>query len=193
MTLAPSRVARVFSFVITACCASAIALGADGCGSDAGDPIIGPTSDAPAGKESSATEDDGGEPVVDAGKDSPTTKPDAEGGASNSGETCIGFGKGTPCGTATFPEEYGYVCFNGGPPGLTGCKQASASGFGDTWCCPENECVAQPDQDAKECKTAGKPHRYQCPPNGSGGNVAPPAGCTGGDAGSAVEVFYCCP
>lgn len=188
------RGAHVLTLAFAACCASGFALVVDGCGSDAADPVTTPTSDAATGKDSSSTnEEDASEPEADAGKDSSTPKADAEAGASNTGETCVGFGKGTPCGAGAFPQEYGYVCFNGGPPGFTGCKQASKTAFGETWCCAENKCVAQPDQDAKECKTAGKPHRYQCPPNGSGGNVAPPAGCTGGDAGTAVEVFYCCP
>jgi hypothetical protein len=90
--------------------------------------------------------------------------------------------------------DYGYVCFNGSPPGIAGCKLASSTGsFGDTYCCTENKCVAEPDQD-KECKAPSPPHRYQCPPDGNGGSVAPPAGCAdGGGGGSAVERFYCCP
>lgn len=103
------------------------------------------------------------------------------------GETCIGFGKGTPCDPACGLPEYGYVCLNGGPPGFAGCVQASASSVGETYCCPDDKCVPQPDQDTK-C-TGGAPHRYQCPPN-----VMPQAGCgDGGSGGSAVERFYCCP
>ncbi len=114
-------------------------------------------------------------------------------GANGKGETCIGFAKGTPCGVNGF-GDYGYVCFNGSPPGIAGCKLASSTGsFGDTYCCTENKCVAQPDQD-KECKTAGAPHRFQCPPNGDAGPVMAPAGCfSAGGGGSAVENFYCCP
>ena len=112
----------------------------------------------------------------------------------STGETCVGFGAGTGCDTACGLPKYGYVCFNGGPPGFAGCVQASSTGgFGDTYCCPDDRCVPQPDQD-KECATAGQPHRYQCPPDGNGGNVAPPSGCAdGGVGGSALEHFYCCP
>jgi hypothetical protein len=106
----------------------------------------------------------------------------------------VGFGTGTPCDTSCGLPKYGYVCFNGGPPGFTGCVQASSTGsFGDTYCCPDDKCVPQPDQDT-QCTTPGKTHRYQCPPDGAGGNVAPPSGCAdGGVGGSAVEHFYCCP
>jgi hypothetical protein len=108
------------------------------------------------------------------------------------GETCVGFGKKDPCNVAC--GEYGYVCFNGGPPGFTGCYQMSASAFGETYCCPENKCVAMPDQNAMCSGVAGKPNRYQCPPDGAGGNVAAPAGCQEtGSGGTELEKFYCCP
>jgi hypothetical protein len=112
----------------------------------------------------------------------------------STGETCVGFGAGTGCDTTCGLPKYGYVCFNGGPPGFAGCVQASSTGsFGDTYCCPDNKCVPQPDQD-KQCTSAGKPHRYQCPPDGASGNVTPPSGCAdGGLGGSALEHFYCCP
>lgn len=104
----------------------------------------------------------------------------------------MGFGKGTPCNAGC--GEYGYVCFNGGPPGFAGCLELTDNGqFGSTYCCPQNKCVPQPDQDGM-CTAPGKTHRYQCPPDGIGGNVAPPAGCVdAGSGGTAVERFYCCP
>lgn len=109
------------------------------------------------------------------------------------GETCVGYGKGSPCNADC--GEYGFVCFqNGGPPGFAGSLLINDNGqFGQTYCCTENKCVAQPDEDGK-CTTAGQTHRYQCPPDGTGGHVAPPAGCADGGAGAtAVEHFYCCP
>lgn len=192
---------RLLTLSITASSGLALALAIDGCGSDAGEVDGGFTSDAPIPKES-GNDDAGNHDAGSSGMDSSTTPPD--GGKVDSscppgkvvpdkGETCVGFGKGAPCGTTCGLPPYGYVCMNGGPPGFAGCVQASATSFGETYCCPENKCVPQPDQDAL-CKTAGKPHRYQCPPDGNGGSVAPPASCIdGGTGGSAVERFYCCP
>jgi hypothetical protein len=188
---------RALALVVLSLSVGAAALAIDGCGSDA-TVTGGATSDAPSAKETGSDEDTG----TDATADSPPPLPDAAAlDAScpkgkvlpSTGETCVGFGKGTPCDTACGLPAYGFVCFNGGPPGFAGCVQASSTGFGDTYCCPDNKCVPQPDQD-KECKAVGTPHRYQCPPDGTGGNVAPPAGCAdAGGGGSAVEHFYCCP
>lgn len=110
------------------------------------------------------------------------------------GETCIGFGaKEDSCDPAC-GQPYGYVCFAGAPPGFTGCRKASESAFGQTYCCPKNDCVAQPDLDAMCKGESGKPRRFQCPPDGRGGHVAAPAGCTESGSGSSeVEKFYCCP
>ncbi|MDB4943675.1 MAG: hypothetical protein JWP97_3209 [Labilithrix sp.] len=119
---------------------------------------------------------------------------DAAADASGTGETCVGFARSMPCGAGGLPP-YGYVCFHGSPPGIAGCVLASSTGsFGDTYCCAENACVAQPDQD-KECPSAATPHRFQCPPAGDGGALAPPPGCVvgSGSGGSSVESFYCCP
>jgi hypothetical protein len=188
----------MLALLFTAASAGGIAFAIDGCGSDSGAVDGGATSDAPSAKEASSDDSGSG------GNDSSTTPPDGGGGdggcppgkvVPDKGETCIGFGKGTPCGSAGACglPAYGYVCLNGGPPGFMGCVQASSTSFGETYCCPDNRCVPQPDQD-KQCKTAGKTHRYQCPPDGNGGSVAPPAGCEdGGAGGSAVERFYCCP
>jgi hypothetical protein len=196
-----SRPYLVLALTLTT--AGAFALAVDGCGSDSGDVEPGPTSDAPSGREGSAGED-GASPGSDGGTDAPIAA-DAEAGAVEAGscskgqvrpatgETCVGYGKGTPCNAEC--GEYGYVCFeNGGPPGFAGCLLINDNGqFGQTYCCTENKCVAQPDQDGM-CTTAGKTHRYQCPPDGNGGSVAPPAGCVdGGSGGTALERFYCCP
>lgn len=166
-----------------------------GCGSDSTSPTAGDAAAAADGP-STATDgapDDDASTRTDAARDASAADSATDGGANGKGETCIGFAKGTPCGVNGF-GDYGYVCFNGSPPGIAGCKLASSTGsFGDTYCCTENKCVAQPDQD-KECKTAGAPHRFQCPPNGDARPVMAPAGCfSAGGGGSAVENFYCCP
>jgi hypothetical protein len=190
MLLRPSR---TFALLLASFAMAAIAVVVDGCGSDSADPVggggDGSTTDSPGSNPDGATPDDSS--TGDGGTDSATDA--ADGGLNGKGETCIGFAKGTPCGANGLPD-YGYVCFNGSPPGIAGCKLASSSGsFGDTYCCTENKCVAEPDQD-KECKVAATPHRYQCPPEGDAGNVAPPAGCAdGGPGGSPLERFYCCP
>ena len=183
-------------FALLSAASVALFLFADGCSSDSAGTGTPGTGDAAAGTgvetdgSADATSDssapvDGG--TIDAACAATKVQP-------STGETCVGFGAGTGCDTACGLPKYGYVCFNGGPPGLTGCVQASSTGsFGDTYCCPDNECVAQPDQD-KQCTTGGKPHRYQCPPDGMGGNVAPPTGCAdGGSGGTDLERFYCCP
>ena len=170
------------------------------CASDESDPPTSSTPDADASVDRAAP-DSGEQPIPDAsaGQDAgadaadgscPPTKvvPDA-------GETCIGFGKkADPCDPACGLPAYGYVCFGGQPPGFAGCVQARASSLGETYCCPENKCVAQPDQDGMCAAVQGKPHRYQCPPLEGGGNAAPPAGCTeSGSGGTELEKFYCCP
>jgi hypothetical protein len=116
--------------------------------------------------------------------------------ATKNGETCIGFGpKPETCDAGCNPN--GYVCFGGGPPGFTNCHEIRVSAIvGNTYCCSENKCVAEPDQD-QQCLDAGagKTHRFQCPPNENGsGNVAPPNGCVEHKSGTtAVEKFFCCP
>jgi hypothetical protein len=180
----------------------AVTLSAGGCGSD-------PTTSSPTADGSTSIDDggtareggsDGG--ASDASRDAPTGGDGGgDGGACptpivkpSTGETCVGFGAGDPCKTACVLPSFGYVCFNGGPPGFAGCVQASSTGsFGDTYCCPDDKCVPQPDQDSK-CTTAGKSQRFQCPPDGDGGTVAPASGCVdGGFGGSALEHFFCCP
>ena len=182
------RLTSAFALLVASFVMGSIAVVIDGCGSPSADPGAGDgsTPDAPSARPDGALDEDAS--LADSGPDSA-----ADGGASGKGETCIGFARGAPCGANGF-ADYGYVCFNGSPPGIAGCKLATSTGsFGDTYCCTENKCVAQPDQD-KECKAAGTPHRYQCPPQGDGGAVAPPAGCAdGGSGGSAVEHFSCCP
>lgn len=147
----------------------------------------GATDDDPTETDASTNADDSG-----SGNDSGTCSGPI---VTTPGETCVGFGaKAETCDPAC-GQSYGYVCFDGAPPGFTGCRKVTDTSFGQTYCCPKNECVAQPDQDAMWCSgVAGKPHRFQCPPNGNGGHVAPPAGCEEkGSGGSNVEKFYCCP
>lgn len=184
------RLARVLGLVFAfATAGSLTALG--GCGSDATPGGI--TDDASTSPDSPGSKTDGAldGAASDGGADA-TVDSASDGGTTGKGETCIGFAKGSPCGAAELPD-YGYVCVNGSPPGIAGCKLASSSSFGDTYCCAENKCVAQPDQD-KECKGGKPPHRFQCPPQGdSGANVAPAAGCVSAGGGGGLEAFFCCP
>jgi hypothetical protein len=194
----------LLSLGLVASSAGGLVLFAGGCGSDAA--TTSPTNDGSTsvdeGGGASEAGSDGG--VRDGSLDAATSSDGGGGGDSgacptpivkpSTGETCVGFGAGDPCKTACGLPAFGYVCFNGGPPGFAGCVQASSTGaFGDTYCCPDDTCVAQPDQDGM-CTTAGKSHRFQCPPDGAGGNVAPASGCVdGGSGGSALEHFFCCP
>lgn len=130
------------------------------------------------GEDASAGDDAG-----DAGKGADAAK---------SGETCIGYGQSASCEGGLPP--YGYVCFGGPPPDFSGCIETSASSLGNGYCCPSNDCVAQPDQDTACSGVSGKPHRFQCPPAGDGGTVPAPAGCVEHASGSTeLEKFYCCP
>ncbi|MBX3190350.1 MAG: hypothetical protein KF819_25345 [Labilithrix sp.] len=154
---------------------------------------------SPSRSDSGATGDQGDDATDGDSGTSERDSGDEDAGAcgpivTTPGETCVGFGaKAETCDPAC-GQPYGYVCFDGAPPGFDGCRKVSDSALGQTYCCPKNECVAQPDQDTMCNGTAGKPHRFQCPPNGNGGNVAPPAGCEEkGSGGSEVEKFYCCP
>ena len=137
---------------------------------------------------------DAGTPVEDSGPTSPTKDSggtDASGDA-GPGETCIGYGEGDTC-MSEPGKPYGYVCFGGAPPGVTGCKLLSSSSLGNSYCCSENVCVEQIDQGAACNGVSGKPHRFQCPPTTSG-NTTPPAGCVEHDSGSTdLEKYYCCP
>jgi len=187
-----NRLPRALALLVGSFALASMASVIDGCGSDSADPVPGggSTIDSPGSTPDGAKPDDSGsgsDGATDSAADSA-----ADGAATGKGETCIGFAKGTPCGANGF-ADYGYVCFNGSPPGIAGCKLATSSSFGETYCCTENKCVAQPDQD-KVCTAGGTPHRYQCPPEGDAGSVAPAAGCVdGGAGGSPLERFYCCP
>jgi hypothetical protein len=111
--------------------------------------------------------------------------------ASKLGETCVGFGKKSPCDAAC--GEYGYVCFGGGPPNLSDCQEVRTSTLiGNTYCCKTLACVAEPDQDTK-CAGA-KPKRYQCATGAAGAPLAaPPAGCIeDAPARTSGSNFYCC-
>lgn len=152
----------------------------------------------PRGDDGGASREDGGGTTEDGGttksdgavaKDCPGTTPQSQ-----PGETCVGFGPSADSCKNACGRSYGYVCVDGGPPGFTDCVRVSSSFLGETYCCTEDTCVAQPDQD-KECSgVAGKPHRYQCPAGDDGGTVTPAAGCQEkGSGGSSAEKFYCCP
>lgn len=144
-----------------------------------------PEEDAAPGEEDAAPPEKDGAPPHDAAA---CVGPIA----TTPGETCIGFGAAPETCDPACGQPFGYVCFDGGPPGMEGCREQSVSGFGNTYCCPKNECVAQPDQDT-ECPDASKPRRFQCPPEG-GGHVEPPPGCVETGSGeTALEKFYCCP
>lgn len=146
------------------------------------------------GAEDAGDDEDGGKDARDAGstKDAATCPFNTQ--FSSNGETCVGFGVSAECEQAGC-GRYGYVCFGGGPPNITGCSEKSTGAYGNSYCCPTNECVAQPDQNA-QCNDApaGLRKRYQCPPNGIGGHVAPPTGCVEHKSGeTAVERMFCCP
>ncbi len=150
-----------------------------------------------------AQEDEEEEPASDAGTAKDAGKKDAsptsDAGCgrpvvTTPGETCIGFGpKDDPCDPAC-GQPYGYVCFEGAPPGFASCSLARETSLGQTYCCTKNDCVAQPDLDSMCNGVSGKPHRYQCPPDGDGGHATAPAGCVEKGSGSTpIERFYCCP
>jgi len=150
--------------------------------------VTGPATSDAGSSGSDAASDAGGEPGSDAGSDTGASSGDA-----GIGETCIGYGAGETCATEQ-GKPYGYVCFDGAPPGIAGCKLTRASGtLGNNYCCEENACVEQIDQGAQCNGVSGKPHRFQCPPTDTG-NATPPAGCVEHGSGSTeVEKYYCCP
>ena len=175
----PAPFVALASFAV----ASMAAVIVDGCDPDpAPDPgLIGRRPDGHI-----VTVDGGGEqtdsgPFVDGASD-------IDSGINGTGQRCVASAKRSPCGTNALPD-YAYVCANGSPPGIAGCALAAVGATADTYCCAENRCVAQPDQDTN-CALAGTPRRYQCPPSGDGGSstIAPPPGCA--DAG---PLLYCCP
>jgi hypothetical protein len=148
---------------------------------------------------SSGGDDDSGQPKPDDGgsSDASCVGPIV----TTSGETCIGFGPTDTC-DPSCGQPFGYICFNGAPPGFTGCREQRVSAsLGNTYCCPKNDCVAMPDRDQECASTAGKPHRFQCPPNDNpsdGGPptsfATPPGGCVEkGSGATELERFYCCP
>lgn len=142
-------------------------------------------------------------PAADAAVDAATTTdadaldaPACDGSAaSGAGETCIGYGPSPESCPAGCGQPYGYVCFGGPPPGFSGCRETRVSAvLGNSYCCANNACVAEPDRDGDCTSVSGKPHRFQCPPDGTGGHVAAPAGCVEHGSGSTdLERFFCCP
>lgn len=180
-----------------AACASTDPPGASGAPSGDGGAIAEPTPTPPDpdetdDRDAATTGDAGGDGASpdDGGKDG-----SIDDGGTGTGETCIGFGAKAPCGTGGKPA-YGYVCVDGSPPGIAGCALASKSIAGETYCCTQLACVAQPDRDAVDCKSAQRPHRFQCAVDGADALLAqPPAGCSE-DVGAAIPTssrFYCCP
>jgi hypothetical protein len=145
----------------------------------------------------SAPAPDAGTPAPDA--DSGTTSPKDAGADTTPadtdagiGETCIGYGEGETCATVQ-GKPYGYVCFNGAPPGIEGCTLKMSSSVGNSYCCSENACVEQIDQGSACTGVTGTPHRFECPPTATG-NATPPAECEEHNSGSTeVEKYYCCP
>ncbi len=165
------------------------------CSSTASDPLPG-TTDASAASDAASGASDGGDAGVasDAATDAKVVSDASCSGpaASNVGETCVGFGKGTPCDAVC--GEYGYVCFNGGPPNIGGCREMRTSAIvGNTYCCPTLACVREPDQDAK-CTNAARPKRYQCAAGADGGALIVPVTACEEDVASRSpgSNFYCC-
>lgn len=158
-------------------------------GEDAAAPDAGPIQDASTGD---AIRGDAGDAmsVDDAAADVGSDAACMMGTAANkTGETCVGFGRGQPCSNAC--GAFGYVCFNGGPPNLNGCREMRTSGLGNTYCCPDLACVRQPDQDNK-CPNP-RPQRYQCL-DADAGAPMPPAGCQEDVAARQPgSRFFCCP
>lgn len=154
------------------------------------------TSPPPAQDASTAppSEQDAGDAGIEASASQDASCPTPK-AATSTGETCTGFGEtGDPCDPACGLPRYGYLCFNGGPPGFAGCVQVRATSLGETYCCPNNDCVAEPDQDARCSGASGKPHLYQCPPEGKdGGAAAPASDCVAEPVPGSPYPYYCCP
>lgn len=192
---------RALAFLSSVLVSGALVAIANGCGSDSesgpvgGAPEDASTESAAPDRDAGGGSDAGGDAAPeDAGADAPTAIACTGGKTiADSGETCTGFGKGDPCDTCT-PAGYGYVCIGGGPPNIAGCLQVRATSFGETYCCPTNDCVAEPDQDSKCNGKAGKPHRYQCPPtDADGGFAKAPQGCVDVSTPADPYPYYCCP
>lgn len=149
---------------------------------DTGGGMDGNTSDSDVPEKDAATPDDGAcpGPIV----------------TTTNGETCTGFGtQGGTC-DPSCGQPYGYICFEGAPPNIKGCREQRVSAtLGNTYCCPKNECVERPDRTIDCAAVAGKKRHFQCPPlPGDAGNVTAPAGCVETNSGSSsVEKYYCCP
>jgi hypothetical protein len=183
--------AAPFTLALAVCFALAHAA----CSSDGGTPTSAGDAGAPGDGDSSTppTSADAGldaSAAIDAA--CPTTKT-----VPATGETCTGFGSSADtCDPVCGLPAYGYVCFNGGPPGLSGCVQVRSSSLGETYCCANNACVAEPDQDTQCAAVSGKPHLYQCPPDGTdGGTVAPAGGsaCAAQVVAGSPYAYFCCP
>lgn len=170
-----------------------------------GDAGAGDPSDA-AGEpgQDAAGDPDGGDADADGSGDA--APPDAEAGACASegglppvaddgqGETCTGFGEGTPCDPACGLPRYGYVCVGGSPPGIAGCRIQREGGLlGSTYCCAQEACVRQPDQDPACAGEGPRTRRFQCAAHADGGlEVAPPADCREVGEPLPGSRFYCC-
>jgi hypothetical protein len=184
--------APLFSFFSFCLLGSAALL--DACDSDDTAATPSGTNDASSSSDAPPTSPEDGSAPVDGGKDASDAGSDGSANCpgeikTGNGETCIGYGTGSTC-DPQCGQPYGYVCANGPPPGFTGCREVSKSALGNSYCCPKNDCVAQPDQNAV-CNDAGagKTKRYQCPPGST-----PPAGCVEHKSGGTnLEKLYCCP
>lgn len=186
-----TRQAERVAITRTTFIAMAVLVAGASCSSEETTPAPAPaTSDAgdAGGSPPDASSSDSSSPGSDAGNDASSSTGDA-----GVGETCAGYGAGQTC-ESEQGKPFGYVCFGGPPPGVSGCKltRESAS-LGNNYCCAENVCVEQIDQSAACNGVAGKPRRVQCPPTDTG-NATPPAGCVEHASGSTeIEKYYCCP
>lgn len=194
-----ARLLALLALSLTTAAAAVVACATD----DAVSPDAG-TDGAAARRDATSGDDDTG--VFDAGGGGSDAR--VEGGSDASfdgacleasvvpqtGETCAGFGRGEPCEPACGHPAFGYVCFDGGPPNLSGCVQVRKSFLGETYCCPKNDCVRVPDLDTECAGQAGGSRLYQCPPEGDGGTAAPPSpACSPKTVAASPYKYHCCP
>lgn len=168
--------------------ATVVVLASASCSSEETTPAPAPAPATSDAGDAGGSAPDSSSPIADAGADTGPSVQDA-----GVGETCIGYGAGESC-ESEQGRPFGYVCFNGAPPGVSGCKLTrESSTLGNNYCCKDNVCVEQIDQSSACNGVSGKPRRLQCPPT-DGGNATPPTGCEEHNSGSSeIEKYYCCP